>query len=156
MLPPLNLHLDLHMLRIDWPLLLSATALGCTLLGGLGMGLQMRRTRRRVLGTLERVFEQLDLMRLDAQPQDEPEPEPVRVVAGARTAPPRRAVAPPAPVAPADLADYQAAARLAAHGAPLAEIAERCGVVAGEARVLLALQQRVAGARARAGAGSRA
>ena len=48
---------------------------------------------------------------------------------------------------PAELADYQAAARLAAHGAPLSEIAERCGVVAGEARVLLALQQRAANAR---------
>ena len=152
MLPQLNLHIDL--LRIDWPLLLSATALGATLLGGVTMGLQMRRTRRRVLGTLERVFEQLDLMRLDTQPEDVPELAPVRVAAVARPdvasgraarAPLARAN-PGASVAPAELADYQTAARLAARGAPLAEIADRCGVVAGEARVLLALQQRLANA----------
>ena len=157
MLPQLNLHIDL--LRIDWPLLLSATALGATLLGGVTMGLQMRRTRRRVLGTLERVFEQLDLMRLDTQPEDVPELAPVRVAAVARPDVTRPDVAsgraaraplaranPGASVAPAELADYQTAARLAARGAPLAEIADRCGVVAGEARVLLALQQRLANA----------
>ncbi len=150
MLPSLNLHFDLHLLRIDWPLLLSASALALTLAGGVTMGLQMRRTRRRVLGTLERVFEQLDLMRLDASPGDEPLLAPVLAPAPAatRAAAARPAAATPAPVAPAELADYQAAARLAAHGAPLAEIAGRCGVVAGEARVLLALQQRAA---ARAG-----
>jgi hypothetical protein len=142
MLPSLNLHFEL--LRIDWPLLLSGTALGLTLVGGLAMGMQLRRTRRRVLGTLERVFEQLDLMRLDAQPQDEPVLAPIRAQARAPAA------ALPAmrrPPAPAELVDYQSAARLAAHGAPLAEIADRCGVVAGEARVLLALQQRMQGAR---------
>jgi hypothetical protein len=146
MLPSLNLHIAL--LRIDWPLLLSGCALGFTLLGGLAMGLQLRRTRRRVLGTLERVFEQLDLMRLDAQPQDEPVLAPVRAPARAPAA--AKAVAPSAvrrPAPAAELVDYQSAARLAAHGAPLAEIADRCGVVAGEARVLLALQQRMQGAR---------
>jgi len=146
MLPPLNLHLEL--LRIDWPLLLSGTALGLTLAGGLAMGLQLRRTRRRVLGTLERVFEQLDLMRLDAQPLDEPVLVPVRAPAAVRA--PSAATTLTAarrPLAPAELVDYQSAARLAAQGAPLAEIADRCGVVAGEARVLLALQQRMAGAR---------
>jgi hypothetical protein len=160
MLPPLNLHLDL--LRIDWPLLLSGSALGLTLLGGMAMGLQLRRTRRRVLGTLERVFEQLDLMRLDAQPLDEPVLAPVRAQAAVPAGTHARAThamaarstalaAPLAqarrPLAPAELVDYQSAARLAANGAPLAEIADRCGVVAGEARVLLALQQRLAGAR---------
>jgi hypothetical protein len=151
MLPSLNMHFNLHLLRIDWPLLLSATALALTLAGGAAMGLQLRRTRRRVLGTLERVFEQLDLMRLDTQPMDEPALAPVPAPAGIRAAAARPVAAPAAPLPPAELADYQAAARLAARGAPLAEIAERCGVVAGEARVLLALQQRVA-----ARAGSRA
>ena len=125
-------------LRIDWPLLLSAVAVGITLCGAISVALQVRRTRRRVLGSLERVFEQLDLLRLDAQPlpvADVParhSPAPVQALP---VAPAPRVVAPPA-----ELADYQAAARLAAHGAPLAEIAERCGVVAGEARVLQALQ----------------
>lgn len=141
-------------LRVDWPLLLSATAVGITLCGATLMALQARRTRRRVLDTLERVFEQLDLLRLDAQPLPaDPVPgalthpmqaqAPVRTPASAAAAmceapvaPAPRAVAPPA-----ELADYQTAARLAAHGAPLAEIAERCGVVAGEARVLQALQR---------------
>jgi len=140
MLPHLNMHIDLNLLRIDWPLLLSACALGGTLLGGVTVGVHLRRTRRRVLGTLERVFEQLDLMRFDAQPVDEPVG--VRESAGISVSPAARRAMPPA-----ELADYQAAARLAAHGAPLSEIAERCGVVAGEARVLLALQQRAANAR---------
>ena len=157
MLPHLNMHIDLNLLRIDWPLLLSACALGGTLLGGVTVGVHLRRTRRRVLGTLERVFEQLDLMRFDAQPADEavvvlPQAgeatqstgarNDVREDAGISVSPAARRAMPPA-----ELADYQAAARLAAHGAPLSEIAERCGVVAGEARVLLALQQRAANAR---------
>ena len=152
MLPSLNLPFDLHLLRIDWPLLLSATALALTLAGGVTVGVQLRRTRHRVLGTLERVFEQLDLMRLDAQPLDDPMPAPVRIPVPASAEPLRSArpqAVPAAAFAPTELTDYQAAARLAANGTPLAEIAERCGVASGEARVLLALQQRVAAARAR-------
>ena len=37
--------------------------------------------------------------------------------------------------------DYYAAAQLAARGSSAAEIANRCGIVNGEARVLVALQQ---------------
>jgi hypothetical protein len=132
-------------LRIDWPLLLSTVAVGITLCGALAVALQVRRTRRRVLGTLERVFEQLDLMRLDAQPAAEAIAVPVREPAAALQASLQAARAPTpaarAVPAPRELADYQAAARLAARGAPMAEISERCGVVAGEARVLLALQR---------------
>jgi hypothetical protein len=140
----MHLHLLNPALRIDWPLLLSALAVGITLLGAFAVGIQIRRTRRRVLGNLERVFEQLDLLQLAAPPEpDDTAPAPAP---RSRAAPFMRAAQPPA-----ELVDYQAAARLAARGAPLAEIAERCGVVAGEARVLLALQQgaqrRQAGAR---------
>jgi hypothetical protein len=158
----MHLHLPLNLLspalRVDWPLLLSAIAVGITLLGSLTLGLQIRRTRRRVLMNLERVFEELDLLRLEAQP--ETAAAPALSPAVQRSAPTPASAAPPAgarqpfvraPQAPAELVDYQAAARLAARGAPLAEIAERCGVVAGEARVLMALQrgaqQRRAGAR---------
>jgi hypothetical protein len=136
------MHLNLlnPALRIDWPLLLAAVAVGITLLGAAAISLQIRRTRRRVLGTLERVFEQLDLLRLETLPQPAaghaPAMHPPAAAQQAAPSPARRT----AP-APAELADYQGAARLAAHGAPMAEIAERCGVVAGEARVLLALQR---------------
>lgn len=142
---PLPLHLLAPGLRIDWPLLLASVALGVALAGALTVGLQLRRTRKRVLGTLERVFEQLDLLRFDAQPQL---PELPVLAVPAQAPSPRLAQAPQPPV---ELVDYQAAARLAARGAPLAEIADRCGVGAGEARVLLALQRgaerRRAGAR---------
>jgi hypothetical protein len=131
-------------LRVDWPLLLSATAVGITLCGATLMALQARRTRRRVLNTLERVFEQLDLLRLDAQPLPAAHAPGVPMHAPHASASVRETPAAAAARViepPAELADYQAAARLAAHGAPLAEIAERCGVVAGEARVLQALQR---------------
>jgi hypothetical protein len=126
-------------LRIDWPLLLSTVAVGITLCGAISVALQVRRTRRRVLESLERVFEELDLLRLEAQPlpvADVPARQSPAPVQELPAAPAPRVVSPPP-----ELADYQAAARLAAHGAPLAEIAERCGVVAGEARVLQALQR---------------
>jgi hypothetical protein len=135
------MHLNLlnPALRIDWPLLLAAVAVGITLLGAAAIALQIRRTRRRVMGTLERVFEQLDLMRLETLPANGAHAPPVQLPAVAQ--PPAPLATPRARPAPAELADYQGAARLAAHGAPMAEIAERCGVVAGEARVLLALQR---------------
>ena len=140
----MHLHWLNPALRIDWPLLLSAMAVGITLCGAVSVALQVRRTRRRVLDTLERVFEQLDLLRLDAQPLPAVHVPGAPASAAQAPAPMREALAVPVPrvvAPPAELADYQAAARLAAHGAPLAEIAERCGVVAGEARVLQALQR---------------
>jgi hypothetical protein len=115
------MHLNLlnPALRIDWPLLLAAVAVGITLLGAAAIALQIRRTRRRVMGTLERVFEQLDLMRLETLPANGAHAPPVQLPAVAQ--PPAPLATPRARPAPAELADYQGAARLAAHGAPMAE-----------------------------------
>lgn len=148
----MHLHLLNPALRIDWPLLLSAVAVGITLLGGCTLGWQIRRTRLRVMGNLERVFEQLDLLRLESLPEPDARqfapPQPLPPQAPPPRTAVRSAAANRAPQPPAELTDYQAAARLAARGVPLAEIADRCGVVAGEARVLLALQRGAAQRRA--------
>jgi hypothetical protein len=110
--------------------------------------LALARQRRQHGGDLARIFEQLDLLRFDAQ---QAAAAPASVVP---FAPPARSTAASAVAAPAGAAaaygasDYYAAAQLAARGSSAVEIAGRCGIVNGEARVLVALQQ----ARARRGA----
>lgn len=109
-------------LRFDWAAInttLVLAALGATTLL---LRAQLRRLGRQSARDLQRIFEQLDLMRLDAQEQ----------LARAPT------LLPP-PVA--EEVDYRTAARLAERGTSMREIAERCGLVSGEARVLIALQQ---------------
>ena len=89
--------------------------------------------RHALRGELARIFEQLDLLRFDAQ-------QSALVAAPAAAAPP-----PALRAAGTGLdrgaGDYNAAAQLAARGSSAAEIAGRCGIVNGEARVLVALQQ---------------
>lgn len=133
-------------LQIDWTVLGSALGNASLLLLAASLCLLARmlvRERRASRAALARIFEQLDLLRFDAQQS------------GAATAPAAasRSAAPPPelPVlsklaqrpdgAGSIISDYYTAAQLAARGASAAEIAERCGIVSGEARVLVALQQ---------------
>ena len=142
------LHLNLH-LQPDWTLILGAALPASLLALALAVCVlshALRRGHRSHRDELARIFEQLDLLRFDAQ-------QAAANVAAARDAP-----AHAAPGAAADNAllaalvarepqlvggagDYYAAAQLAARGSSAAEIANRCGIVNGEARVLVALQQ---------------
>jgi hypothetical protein len=131
-------HLRFGWAAIDTVLVIAALGAVTVLLQA-----QLRRLRRQSTRDLQRVFELLDLMRLDAQEQ----------LAQAPTINPPviapRALSPAAPSPAMNAADargtgevdYRAAARLAERGTSLREIAERCGLVSGEARVLVALQQ---------------
>jgi len=118
----------------------SQTALAAAvLILGLVMLLELRsiaRLRRSMDAALARVFEQLDLLRSDTQQS--------------LAAPAHASVAhagPPAGALPAeDLAAqppainaYTSAATLASHGLQPEEIATRCGLPAGEARLLASL-----------------
>ena len=118
-------------------LLLLAVSL-CFLARALSSG------RAQVKDDLARIFEQLDLLRFDAQQTAATSGLP-DILAEA-SAPPRAAlwsttIRQRSTAAKAGIGDYYAATQLAARGSTVAEIAERCGIVSGEARVLVALQQ---------------
>jgi hypothetical protein len=128
--------LKFHTLHPDWITILSAALPASLLLLGLCMlvlSFALRRGHRAHRAELARIFEQLDLLRFDAQQ-----------AAAAPLAAPAAPAASGVQAAP-DLVggagDYYAAAQLAARGSSAAEIANRCGIVNGEARVLVALQQ---------------
>jgi hypothetical protein len=133
-------------LQFDWTVLGSALSGASLLLLATSLCLLarlLRRERGASRADLARIFEQLDLLRFDAQQ------------GGAATVPTALSRSSAPPVEPPVLAstllrpdgvgstisDYYTAAQLAARGASTAEIAERCGIVSGEARVLVALQQ---------------
>ena len=133
-------------LQLKWihEISLSALALGVVLLGVVIM-LELRsiRSMKRTLDRhLARVFEQLDLLRMDHSPQEreddahqEPVPAPVPVIA--------------APAVPSTGGNpYAAAAMLASSGMSADEIARRCGLAAGEARLLASLAAAKSGRRA--------
>lgn len=87
----------------------------------------VRRTHQLLQRDLERIFEQVDLVRFDAQQQ------PVAEAAGP--------VATEKRVAAQDTGlGYAAALELAASGASEAEITKRCGLSAPEARILVAMR----------------
>ena len=141
--------LKLIHLQPDWalieasalPLSLLLLALSLCLLAG-----ALRRERRARQGELARIFEQLDLLRFDAQQAGAaatapaPLPEPPGLAAGSTRRSDTRLID-----SRLDSGDYYQAAQLAAHGSSAAEITERCGIVNGEARVLIALQRARAG-----------
>jgi len=119
-------------LRFDWAAIntgLVLAMLGATTLLHVA---QLRGLRRRSARTLERIFEQLDLLRLDAMERASAASVPRR---------PRTERRAPSEAGSAESVDYRAASRLAEGGTSIQEIAERCGLVSGEARVVLALQQ---------------
>ena len=97
----------------------------------------IRHLRRSVDNNLGRVFEQLDLLRFEHPPEEIAKPRtsaPARPPAGA---PVHTAAAPAAPPVAGNA--YIAAATLASTGMRPEEIAQRCGLAAGEARLLAAL-----------------
>jgi hypothetical protein len=132
---------------------ISQTALAAAVLAlGLVILLELRsiaRLRRTLDAGLARVFEQLDLVRSDthqsieAQAQASVAPSQLSPPAAAPSAerPAAEDVAATAPTVNA----YTSAATLASHGVKSEEIATRCGLPAGEARLLASL----ASARAR-------
>jgi hypothetical protein len=135
-------------LQLDWIHAISQSALAAAVgILGLVILLELRSIkmlRRAFDAQLGRVFEQLDLMRFERQ-------QPVRVDALA----PLVQAAEPAPAGASSAAEpllggnaYAAAAALASTGMSSEEIAQRCGLGAGEARLLASM----AAARSRRGA----
>ena len=121
-------------LRFDWAAINTTLVLVALVAVTLLLRAQLRRVGSQSARDLQRVFEQLDLMRLDAQEQLARAPTVLPLASAPRGA---AAAAPGA----AEIVNYRTAARLAECGTSMREIAERCGLVSGEARVLVALQQ---------------
>ncbi|MFI4869807.1 MAG: DUF2802 domain-containing protein [Steroidobacterales bacterium] len=125
----------------------SQTALAAAVLTlGLVILLELRsivRLRRTMDAGLARVFEQLDLVRLDAQQSLEAQAH--VCVAPAPVGPPAPALPAERPAAedlaaqPPGINAYTSAATLASHGLRPEEIATRCGLPAGEARLLASM-----------------
>jgi hypothetical protein len=119
--------------QLSWLHEISQSALAAAVVTlGMVILLELRSIKllRRSMDThLGRVFEQLDLMRFDKQPEDMNSGE----------------VSSPAPVtasataSPVSNNSYAAAAALASTGMQPEEIAQRCGLAAGEARLLASL-----------------
>ena len=138
--------LRFHALHPDWTLILSAALPGSLLLLALSLcvlSYALRRGYRTHRDELARIFEQLDLLRFDAQQAaaaTDP-PTTIRAATAAREAALAAAVMARDTDIVSGAGDYYAAAQLAARGSSAVEIANRCGIVNGEARVLVALQQ---------------
>ena len=136
----LNLHL-----HPDWTLILSASLPATLLALALAvcvLSYTLRRGHRAHRDELARIFEQLDLLRFDTQ-QAAATAAPLRDTIDGTAADTAllAAVMAREPQLVSGAGDYYAAAQLAARGSSAAEIANRCGIVNGEARVLVALQQ---------------
>ena len=144
----LNLHL-----HPDWTLILSAAlpaSLLALALAICALSFTLRRGHRAHRAELARIFEQLDLLRFDTQQGAAMAASPHDTAAGtvggaaggtAADSALLAAVMAREPQLVSGAGDYYAAAQLAARGSSAAEIANRCGIVNGEARVLVALQQ---------------
>jgi hypothetical protein len=145
--------LKFHALHPDWTTILSAALPASLLLLALCilvLSFTLRRGHRAHRTELARVFEQLDLLRFDAQqvaaaaaaaPGSGGVPAAAGAAGAAREAAQLAALLAREPDLVGGAGDYYAAAQLAARGSSAAEIANRCGIVNGEARVLVALQQ---------------
>jgi uncharacterized protein DUF2802 len=132
----------------NWIHAISESALAAAILIlGLVIMLELRsiRSMKRNLDThLARVFEQLDLLRMDHSTRGDG--------ADVRMVPVPVAAVTPAVVTPAPLSSigdnpYAAAAALASSGMSADEIARRCGLAAGEARLLASLAAAKSGRR---------
>ena len=140
------LHLNPH-LHPDWTLILSAALPASLFVLALAVCLlsyALRRGHRTHRAELARIFEQLDLLRFDAQQATAAAASAGEAAAGAAPAADSSllaAVVAREPQRAGGDGDYYAATQLAARGSSAAEIANRCGIVNGEARVLVALQQ---------------
>ena len=130
--------LRLATLHPDWILigkLALPASLGLLAASMLLLARALAGQRRALHGELARIFEQLDLLRFDVQQSD------AAVATEGAVPAPAPALRPAGAASDHGASDYYAAAQLAARGSSAAEIADRCGIVNGEARVLVALQQ---------------
>ena len=113
------------MIRIDYT---QVALCAVILIGSVALLSQWRASRRMrevVQRDLARIFEQVDLLRLDNQQELVMDTAPLD----------------PSPRTPADTSlGYAAALELAARGADEAEITTRCGLSAPEARILVAMR----------------
>jgi Protein of unknown function (DUF2802) len=131
-------------LQMNWLHEISQSALAAAIVVlGLVIMLELRSIKlmKRAMDThLGRVFEQLDLLRLDQQPA------PIGASQGeAARAPAAAATSAATPLSGGN--PYAAAAALASTGMSAEEIARRCGLAAGEARLLASLAAARAGHR---------
>jgi hypothetical protein len=137
------------MMRHDW----TQIALASSVLAlGLVVALEVRalaRLRHEVIRDLARIFEQLDLVRFETQQLRESALRPLSAALTAlpplertaQRAPGERGILSAAPpLAPVARDSYSDAARMAADGAQAHEIAMKCGLASGEARILVGLQ----------------
>lgn len=115
------------MIRIDLNQAVLLAAVLVTAVSLLSQWRWSRRTRQLLQRDLERIFEQVDLMRFDVQQQ--PATEGVVFAAPATR-----------PTAPGPNPGYATALELAADGASEKEITARCGLSAAEARILVAMR----------------
>lgn len=134
---------------------------GSVVMLGVVIALEVRafaRLRHEVTRDLARIFEQLDLVRFETQQLREAPPRPaaapvtalrpversaprITIDRMAQRAPGERGILAAAPELAAQSRDsYSEAARMAADGAQAPEIAAKCGLAAGEARILVGLQ----------------
>jgi hypothetical protein len=131
--------------QLSWLHEISQSALAAAIVAlGLVILLELRSIkmlRRSMDSNLGRVFEQLDLMRFEQQPA---EASSAKAGAGRALAPATTAAA----AGPAAGNAYAAAAALASSGMQPHEIAQRCGLAAGEARLLASLAAARTGRRA--------
>jgi hypothetical protein len=132
--------------QLSWLHEISQSALAAAVVTlGLVILLELRSIKvlkRSMDNNLGRVFEQLDLLRFEQQPEERDSREralPVRKATAAT------ATLPSAPPAAGNA--YVAAATLASTGMRPEEIAQRCGLAAGEARLLTALAAARGGSR---------
>jgi hypothetical protein len=118
------------MIRIDFNQVALLAVVVISSVALLSQWRAFRRMRMVMQRDLARIFEQVDLMRFDAQQEPAMESLPTLL--------PTLAAA-PGVMADASLG-YAAALELAAHGADEAEITARCGLSAAEARILVAMR----------------
>lgn len=119
------------MIRIDSVQLAVVVAVALAALTMLTQWRALRRMRQAVQRDLARIFEQVDLLRLDAQQMPATQ-------AGPALNAPSVALA-DVPTLDAGIG-YAAALELAARGADEREITGRCGLTSAEARILVAMR----------------
>jgi hypothetical protein len=140
--------MTLNWFQLSWLHEISQSALAAAVVTlGLVILLELRSIkllRRSVDNSMGRVFEQLDLLRFDQQPD---ETHCAQAASVTRAGMPAGAASAPVAAAPAAGNAYAAAATLASTGMRAEEIAQRCGLAAGEARLLASLAAARAGRR---------
>jgi hypothetical protein len=141
-------------LQMTWLHEISQSALAAAVLTlGLVILLELRSIRllRRSMDShLGRVFEQLDLLRFEHPPIEAGSQSPPRAQSSRPVLAAVPAAANPNPPPALTGNAYAAAAALASTGMKPEEIAQRCGLAAGEARLLASLATARAGRQARA------